>query len=74
MKVSVFEYIELPENIKEALIEYYKGTDHREILNDSYSRYPYLCDFGYTESELDTYFLDNGSDWSEGHCLIHWEW
>lgn len=78
-KISIFEYADLPEHIKKSLIEYYEGTDHRAILNGSYTRFPYLFDFPAADEtdyylDLDGYFLQSGATIEEGYVIIHWEW
>lgn len=72
----VFELSEFPEDIKQKLIEYYKGTDHRGILNDSYSRYPYLFDWQPTVefNEIDEWLNEKIDCMTVGYVIIHWEW
>lgn len=82
MKITEFDSYDIPDNIKEDLKNYYQNTDHRAILNDSYTRYPFIDDFGiypknhpdFTLSKLDQWFLDNGASLEEGHVIIHWNW
>lgn len=74
--VPVFEYIDMPEDIRERLKVYYEGTDHRAILNDSYTRYPWLCDLGYDDlmdKKLDKWFVSKVPDGTY-HVIIHWDW
>jgi len=73
---QIVEYSEMPDNIKDMLRCYYEGTDHRAILNDSYSRYPYLLDWRETDlTELDKWFIDNGAEYyTLDYLIIHWEW
>jgi hypothetical protein len=75
-KTLVFEYSEMPENIKKMLIDYYKGTDQRSILNDSYTRYPYLFDFyiNCEVDELEKWFHKKMNYESVSYIIIHWEW
>jgi len=68
---------DLPKTIKEALTEYYEGTSHRPINNDTYSRYPYLFDFdgdGEPLTSLDLWFLNNGATVEDCYVIIHWDW
>ena len=77
--IPVFYAMHLPDHIKDSLLEYYKETDHRPILNDSYSRFPHLFDFYDPDieddelQELEQWFLENGAD-GHAHVIIHWEW
>lgn len=74
-RIPVFEYMDLPEAIREALKEYYAGTDHRGILNDSYVRFPYLFDLQTAPDEtLERYFLENGVTFEDGYVIIHFDW
>ena len=79
--IPVFEYDELPEDIRERLREYYAGTDHKALLNNSYSRFPYLFDFDnsvrcrMTANYLENWFLSHlGGNFEVGYVLIHWDW
>jgi hypothetical protein len=78
IKKYVFESDQLPSTTLSDLIKYYKGTDQREILNDSYSRYPYLFDFDYDDlTVLDLWFLNQMPVMDSSNIeniIIHWEW
>lgn len=73
-KTIVYEYTELPENIKELLQMYYNGTDTK-ISNGTYTRYPYLFDFEPNEEldELEKWFLNNGA-LGYDFIIIDWSW
>jgi len=75
-KVPVVEYLDLPDDVREELKTYYAGTDHREILNNSYIRYPYLYDFDYNEekTELDKWFIEHIGDNYTEFVIIHFDW
>ena len=74
--VPVFSTSDIPKDIMEKLKDYYSETDQREILNDSYTRYPYLFDFGESPpTDIDIWFMKT----IYGFCMydyiiIHWEW
>jgi cytidylate kinase len=78
IKKYIFESDQLPSTTLSDLIEYYKGTDQREILNDSYSRYPYLYDFDYDDlTVLDLWFLNQMPAMDSSNIeniIIQWEW
>jgi hypothetical protein len=78
IKKYIFESDQLPSTTLSDLIEYYKGTDQREILNDSYTRYPYLYDFDYDDlTVLDLWFLNQMPVMDSSNIeniIIHWEW
>lgn len=73
--VPVVEYIDLPEDIREELKTYYAGTDHREILNNSYIRYPYLFDFDDAENTtLEKWFVEKIGNKRTEFIIIHFDW
>lgn len=72
-RTTIFEFSELPPDFQDELKEYYKGTDHREILNDSYTRYPYLNNLDDSKGIfMDKWFLAQSSN--TNYVIIHWEW
>ena len=73
--VPVVEYIDLPEDIREELKAYYTGTNHREILNDTYVRFPYLFDFDDDENILlEKWFVEKLGDSTTEFIIIHFDW
>jgi hypothetical protein len=74
--IPVFDYNELPKDIVDKLIEYYEETDHRDILNNSFTRYPYLFDWDSNDvlNEIDQWFITQGISLKVGHVIINWEW
>jgi hypothetical protein len=77
-KKLLYDYIEMPDNIRKMLINYYEGTDQRAIVNDSYTRYPYLFDwqeeYAWEITRLDEWFFQNGAKIDDGYVIIHWNW
>jgi hypothetical protein len=73
-KIPVVEYTDLPDDIKERLKNYYAETDHREILNNSYIRYPYLYDFDDENTNLDKWFIEHIGDEFTEFVIIHFDW
>lgn len=73
---KIIEYSDLPGNLKNYLQDYYAGTDHRPILNDSYTRYPYLFSLEdeTNETPFNAWLDDNGIKQSDYHVIIHWDW
>jgi hypothetical protein len=71
--VPVYEYSEMPNDIKVRLKAYYKNTDLR-ILNGAYTRYPFIFDFDRDNLlELDKHFKPE-EDHDTEYVIIHWEW
>ncbi len=74
-RIPVFSTTDIPELIIDELKEYYAGTDHRYILNNSYTRYPYLFDFSNQDlSDLDRWFIGRGVSILDGYIIIKWDW
>ena len=74
-QIPVFESSELPKFLKAIILKYYEGTDQRDILNNSYTRYPYLFDWqeGYDFKCIDFWFNAKIDCMAVGYVIIHWE-
>jgi len=77
-KVNVIEFQDMPPEHKEALKEYYNGTDHRDIQNGSFARYPYLSDldddeWGYEFNALDKWFISKCGE-IPSYVIIEFDW
>lgn len=76
-KTLVFEYNEMPDNIKDLLKKEYEDRSPAvNIYNDSYTRYPYLFDWNWDDdfNILDRWFFLGGASWNMGYVIIHWDW